>query len=145
MLRRAWSLLLVAGICLGCDSAGVVPVHKPEVQAPPPAQPAPAPEMVQEKAEVGVGEKGSDLGAGLVSTPVKAYFLTKERIVFTIQIPKAMQLFEAEKNRKPQSHEEFMEQIIKFNAIPLPSLPPNSRYIYDPETGELMVEHPKRN
>jgi hypothetical protein len=145
MLCRCWLVSVLAGVCLGCDSTNVVPVHKPAAQAPPPAQPAQEIEMVQEKAEVGVGEKGRELGAGLVSTPVKAYFLTKERIVFEIQIPKAMQLFEAEKNRKPQSHDEFMEQIIKFNAIPLPRLPPDSRYIYDPETGELMVEHPKRN
>jgi hypothetical protein len=56
-----------------------------------------------------------------------------------------MQLYEATNGRKPRTHEEFMEQIVKFNAIPLPQLPPDCRYIYDPEIGELMVEHPKRN
>jgi hypothetical protein len=146
MFRRYLSLLLIIGIYPGCDTSSVISDKAPAVKAPPPpAEPAPPPEMVQEKAEVGVGVKGNDLGAGLVSTPVKAYFQAKERIVFEIQIPQAMKLYEATNDRKPQSHEEFMEQIIKFNAIPLPQLPPNSRYIYDPATGELMVEHPKRN
>jgi hypothetical protein len=146
MSRRL--LLLISGLALGCNSSNVVPVHKPEANAPvapAPAEPAPPPEMVQEKAEVGVGVKGSDLGQGLVSTPVKAYFLTKERLVFEAQIPHAMNLYAASNGRKPKSHEEFMEQIIKFNNIQLPQLPAHSRYVYDPETGELMVEHPKRN
>jgi hypothetical protein len=145
MLGRRWLPLLLVGACLGCGG-GVVPEYKPEAKAPAPAQPpAPPPEMVQEKAQVGVGEKGRDLGTGFVSTPVKAYFLTKERLVFEIQVPQAMQLWEATNGRKPKSHDEFMKEIIEFNRIPLPQLPADSHYVYNPETAELMVEHPKRN
>ena len=44
----------------------------------------------------------------------------------------------------PKSHEEFMQRIIKDNDIVLPELPGGRRYVYDPKTGELMVEQPRR-
>ncbi len=44
--------------------------------------------------------------------------------------------------RKPNSHEEFMEKIIKEGKINLPELPAGQRYVYDPEQGQLMVERP---
>jgi hypothetical protein len=53
-----------------------------------------------------------------------------------------MQLYEATNGKKPTTHEEFMEQIIRANQIVLPELPAGQRYVYDPETGELMVEKP---
>src|SRR5690242_1426973 len=107
--RCAMLLLTLAAIC-GCDTSGVIAPDKPQSKAPEPkpAEPAPPPVMVQDKVHVGVGVRGNDLGTGFVSTPVKAFFQTKERLVFEIQIPQAMNLFEAEKGRKPQSHEEFM-------------------------------------
>ncbi len=43
----------------------------------------------------------------------------------------------------PKSHEQFMQDIIKANQIKLPELPPDSKYKYDPATGELMIEHPQ--
>src|SRR5688572_11852263 len=118
MLRRVAFFLPLLGLVCGCDTSGVIPPDTPQAKAPEPpkpAEPAPPPEMVQDKAQVGVGVKGRDLGTGFVSTPVKAFFLTKERLVFEIQVPQAMQLFEAENGRKPQSQEEFMEKIINFN------------------------------
>ncbi len=63
-------------------------------------------------------------------------------MVFEIQVPHALQLYEATNGRKPATHEEFMEQIIKANQIELPELPAGQRYIYDSQTGELMVEKP---
>lgn len=89
----------------------------------------------------GVTGKGN-YQPGLITTPVRAYFQVKERLVFDVQIPHAMQLFEAENGYKPRSHEEFMEKIIKANNLVLPELPPGHRYVYDPQQGELMVEHP---
>lgn len=99
-------------------------------------------EMVREKAEVGVGARGSDLGTDVVSTPIKAYFTARERVAFEIQLPSTMQLFRAEHGRAPRSHEEFMEKIIKAGAIRLPELPQGHSYVYDPEKEELFVEHP---
>jgi hypothetical protein len=95
-------------------------------------------------AAVGVGAQGKDYGAGMVTTPVSAYFAAKQMIVFNIQLPKAMQMFKLTKNRNPNSQAEFDEQIIKEWDIKLPELPAGERYLYDPAKGELMVEHPEK-
>lgn len=100
-------------------------------------------ESVRQKAEVGVGRRGSRYGGGVISEPVRVYFRAKERIAFMIQIPDALRLYKAEKGEGPQTHEEFMEQIIKPNAIQLPDLPDGHHYMFDPEAQELMVERPQ--
>ncbi|MEX2561450.1 MAG: hypothetical protein WD403_16115 [Pirellulales bacterium] len=110
-------------------------------QAPAPAAPAPQPEMVRERATAGVTGKG-DYEPGLITTPISAYFSVRERIVFDIQIPHAMNLYEATNGYKPKSQEVFMKEIIEFNQIELPALPIGHRYVYEPATGELLVEHP---
>ena len=101
------------------------------------------------KAEVGVGSKGRRLEdpdmVKMIVTPAIALFRTRERVVFEIQIPKAIQLYEALNNKKLASTEAFMEHIIRANKIDLPSLPAGQKYIYDPEKGELMVEKPVNN
>jgi len=93
------------------------------------------------KADVGVGIKGRSLDQyeGAVVTPAKAYFTVREKVVFQIQIPQAMQFFEAENGFTPKSEEEFMEKIIQANGIKLPELPPDARYVYDVEAKELQV------
>lgn len=116
----------------------------------PPAQPAspppaePATERV--KAEKGVGIKGRSLDQyeGILVTPAKAFFSTKERIAFEIEVPHALNLYKATEGSGPKSHEEFMEKIIQFNRIKLPQLPPDAKYVYDVETEQLMVERPKK-
>ncbi len=98
------------------------------------------------KAQVGVGAKGRSLEnpdhVQMIVTPALALFRTQERLVFEAAIPQAMNLFEATNGRKPNSHEEFWEQIIGANNIRLPELPAGQRYVYDPNTAELMVEKP---
>jgi len=117
----------------------------PAPQAPgapvPPGAPA-QPNLVQEKAQAGVSGKGN-YGPGVVTTPIGAYFQARERIVFEIAIPGAMNLYVAEKGYKPKTQEDFMRDIIQFNQIKLPELPPGHKYVYDPQKGELMVEHPQ--
>jgi hypothetical protein len=100
------------------------------------------------KAEVGVGKKGRSLDEheGFVVTPVKSLFAVRERAVFEVQIPKALQLFNGFEGRNPKSHEEFWEKIVKANNLEgqMPELPEGHRYQYDPETNELMVVRPKK-
>jgi len=96
------------------------------------------------RAAPGVGAQGKDYGPGLVTTPVSAYFAAKQMIVFNAQIPAAMKIFNALNNRNPKSQDEFMEKIIKDGGITLPELPAGEQYVYDPQAGELMVEHPKK-
>jgi len=104
------------------------------------------PPQQAQKAGVGVGAKGRSLEGGsennpatIISAPAAAFFRTKEKIVFEIQIPQAMNLYMAEKGRNPRNHEEFMRDIVEFNRIPLPKLPNGMVYRYDSEKGELWV------
>lgn len=118
-----------------------------QLKSDPVGGPARVDETTRVKAEVGVGAKGRRLEdpklVKMIVTPAVAYFRTQERIVFEVTLPHALQLFEATNGRKPKTHEEFMEQIIQANQINLPELPPGHRYVYDPQTGELMVEKPE--
>lgn len=127
-------------------NAGAAAAALAEANAPAenPAAAPPEEEMVRKKAEPGVGVKGKDIPQELGTTAVKQYFLVKEKTVFDMQVPSALNLYKAEKGYGPRSHEEFMEQIVKANQIPLPPLPPGQRYLWDPEKQELFVEHPKR-
>jgi len=59
-------------------------------------------------------------------------------------VPHALQLYEASNGAAPKTHDEFMENVIKANQIKLPVLPPGHKYVYDPETKQLMVERPKQ-
>ena len=96
-------------------------------------------------AEAGVGKKGQSLkdekGIGaMIVQPARSLFAVEQRMVFQVQIPKAMQTFSAIEGRKPNSHDEYMSKIIKANLIKLPELPAGQSYIYDPKLGELMVQ-----
>lgn len=106
-----------------------------------------SPDAQRVKADVGVGAKGRGLDqfqGGVLVTPAKAYFTLRERAIFQAQIPQAMQLYQALHGSPPQSHEQFMKEIIQANQIKLPELPPGQRYVYDPQAQELMVERPGR-
>jgi hypothetical protein len=131
-----------AGVFAGGLDDLAAPVSRPSSQ---PAAPPVDPNVERVKAEKGVGIKGRSLDEyeGVVVTPAKQIFTVRERVVFEIQIPGALNLFNASEGRNPESHEEFMEKIIKFNNIKLPELPPGQKYIYDPAQNELMVERPK--
>jgi hypothetical protein len=111
---------------------------------PTPIDPGPAPGMMREVARPGVTGKGGYEEGILapLTTPLNTYWSAKEMAVYEIAIPRAMQIFEFAKERKPNSHEEFMREIIRKNNFKLPELPVGVRYVYDPKRGELMVERP---
>ena len=56
-----------------------------------------------------------------------------------LTIQHAMNLFNAEHDRYPKDHAEFMEVIIKRNNIQLPVMPGGRRYQYDVENHKLVV------
>jgi hypothetical protein len=122
------------------------PGGRMQLKSDPIGGPARADDSTRVKAEVGVGVKGRRLDdpnlVQTIVTPARALFRTQERVVFEITLPHALQLYEATNGRKPKTHEEFMEQIVKANQIKLPELPAGERYVYDPKAGELMVERP---
>lgn len=100
------------------------------------------------KAQAGVGAQGKDYGnadGGYISEPISTYFSAKELITFNIQLPNAMKMYKAlHDGKNPKNQEEFQKEIIQENGIKLPELPEGSTYVYDPQTGELMVKHPKK-
>jgi hypothetical protein len=100
------------------------------------------------RAKSGVGKKGRRLRdpklVQTLVTPAVSLFAAQQRVVFDIQIPKAMQYYEGLHGEKPQSHEEFMQGIVKEGQIQLPELPAGHKYVYDPKQGVLMVERPAR-
>jgi len=144
-----WAALTVTGCLLisaGCDKGYSPPVAKPEPAPvkPEPSQPKPDEVVV---AGVGVGKKGSGYDkftAKAVATPAKAYFNTKQKIVFEIQIPHAVTLYANlyGNGKGPQSHEEFMQKIITDQKITLPELPEGHTYEWDAKQQLLMVRRP---
>lgn len=118
----------------------------PEIPAQAAANPETAPVFQPKKALPGVAKQGRSLdnekGVGaMIAQPVKTLFAFRERAVFTIEIPHALQLFEATEGRKTKSHQEFMDKVIKANQIQLPELPAGQEYKFHTDTGELWV-HP---
>lgn len=136
------AILLLIGI-VGCSPTVNSQSTKTPTQSDSPEPPAPR------VAEVGVGKQGQSLnnetGVSLIiAQPAITLFRTKQKIVFEIQIPHAMQLYEATEGRKPRSHDEFMDKIVKFNQINLPELPEGQVYQYHPDDGQLWVEPVKK-
>jgi hypothetical protein len=122
-------------------------VEQPPVAQSPAGDPEPSAqaEMERVKAEAGVALKGQSLAEheGVLVTPAKALFSAQQRLIYDAAVPKALQLYEATNQRYPQTHEEFMNDVIKANQIQLPPLPPGQKYVYDVEARELMVERPR--
>lgn len=101
------------------------------------------------KAGVGATGKGqygvsSEQPMSIITTPVSTYFYAQEKTVFDMQIPQALNLFQASEGRYPNSEEEFMNKIIKANMIVLPKLPEGDSYVYDVPTHTLMVRTVKK-
>lgn len=121
------------------DRASAFPLDPPE-NAPldnTPSEPAAAETT---PAAAGVGKKGQGYGGGLVSEPARQYFRIRERVVFQVQIPQALNAYKAIHGKPPQTHDEFMAAIIKENDIQLPDLQPGKKYLFDSEKGELMIQ-----
>ena len=118
------------------------PAAATETGAVPQPQESPREDVVRKEAGVGVGKKGH-YSRGIITTPLSVYFRAQERITFNIQIPSAMKTYKAINGHYPRSMEEFTNEILKPARIDLPELPQGHRYAYDPEKGELLVEHPR--
>ncbi len=90
-------------------------------------------------------QKKQNLGPGLISTPISAYWGAKADIA-KAQITHALNLYKAQHGKPPQTHDEFVKEILDPANIKLPKLRDGERYRFDPSRGplgELMVEKPK--
>lgn len=81
----------------------------------------------------------SAAAGGYLGAVGHARFWSEHQIIL-LNIEKALDLYNATNDGYPESHEEFMEQIIRANSIQLPELPPGEEYLYDPDEHKLMVE-----
>lgn len=78
---------------------------------------------------------------GPVSGAMNVLANTMERVP-KLQIQSAVEIFKANEDRYPNSHEEFMTRIIKENNIQLPVLPAGKKFQYDVANHELVVVEP---
>ncbi len=85
---------------------------------------------------------GRSYGGGIITEPLRQHFLIQHRIAF-MRLEGALRDFKVLNDRLPNSHEEYMEKIVKDGAISLPELPTGEEYIYDPKRGELMIRRPQ--
>jgi len=144
------ALILAISFALGCRPEEEILQEEAQAAAEAKAL-ASKPPMEDQVAKVGVGVKGNSLddigendARGILAYPAITFFKTKEKIVFEIQIPSALNLFEATNGRKPKSQEEYMREIIGANQIKLPELPEGMIYEYKPDVNELWVVAAKK-
>jgi hypothetical protein len=118
-----------------------------------PAQPAPStpptdPNTERVKAQAGVAAAGRSLDqhSGLVVTPVKAFFAGKERAFFDIEFPGNYRTWRVQEDRAPKDFDELKAKFLDPLGLTkhLPKLPPNAKYVWDPEKEELQVERPRQ-
>jgi hypothetical protein len=86
------------------------------------------------------GAKGQGYGGGIVTEPVRQYFNIQYRIMFD-QLAHQLNIWKALNNRNPKDFDEYKKEIMEpCGVTELPELRPNCKYVYDPKTGELLVE-----
>ena len=78
---------------------------------------------------------------GYLNAVFSARFYAEHRLTLD-KVKHATDLFEATNSRLPNSHEEFMREIIEANYIELPELDDGNEYWYDPSDGALKMRKP---
>ncbi len=133
---------VVAVVWIMCSPAAPADAQVAQSQ-PAAAEATPPPQMERVKATIDtVGTKGKDYGDGPIATPLSLRWRIPDKVVL-LYVQHALNLYYGLEGHYPATHEEFMEKVVKANMLKLPDLPPGQRYIYDPETRELMVEREK--
>lgn len=139
-MKARYLSLTLSGLVLAFGIGCLPPIEEKPSEPPPPKLEEP------KVAEAGVGKQGQSLqnesGVGrMIAQPAITLFAVKQRVVFEIQIPQAVNLYQASEGKFPATHDEFMTKIIKANQINLPELPAGQEYKYHPEDHQLWV-HP---
>ena len=127
----------ILGNFVGCDGLlNAIPDKKPATEE----NSIPAKPVVMERvvAEAGVGLKGRGLKG-----PTKVLRMKEQELIFG-QAIYAVKFYKAEHGTIPQSHDEYLEKIIKKNNLKLPQLPEGHTYIWIAEEETLYVERPKQ-
>ena len=101
------------------------------------------------KAEGGVGKRGQGYGGGIITEPVRQYFIAQDRIKLNIEIPNNLKMYRALGNNKnPPTVEAFVKEVLDPSGIVLPDLSPGEFYVYDPNgkglEDVLFVARPRK-
>ena len=135
--KRDWNLYLPRRKAMIGSTISPEPPDPEPNQIPPDESPTiPANKRPKDDASLG------DLFGDLPGESVKVPFTVGEEVGFQMQIRSAMQHYKETHGRTPRSHGEFMSEIVKANNIELPDLPNAAFYVYQPQTGELMIQMP---
>ena len=127
-LRTALSTLLLVGCIDATDTKTQKPIDPPKPAEIGEFDPAADKEVVKLEAKV----------SDPVTGPLE--ILKKEKIELPmLAIEHALNLYNAAEGRFPQSHDEFMTQIITANNIRLPALPSGLQYQYDVAGHRLVI------
>ncbi|MDO5309090.1 MAG: hypothetical protein Q4G03_06305 [Planctomycetia bacterium] len=163
MKKSSFSIVVALGLALCFAQGCSEPIEPPQIseevaqqsQAEQEAKRAEEEARAQQEDEyelkrAGVGATGkgqygvtSEEPMSIVTVPISAYFAAQERSVFDMQIPHALNLFQASEGRYPNSPEEFDQRIIRENNIVLPKLPEGDQYVYDVPSHTLMIKTKK--
>ncbi len=100
--------------------------------------------MAAQQADVGVAKQGQKLmghsdAQKMITGPASQLLQVRQAAIFNIQIPQALQLYQAQHGRSPSNHDEFVKQILEPNRLSLPELPDGMVYQFNPEQQELWV------
>jgi hypothetical protein len=104
------------------------------------SQPTPPTPPLTIEAKAGVGKQGRGYGNDIITAPIRAKFLVEQTLIYKTTIIPLLNTFKATNGRFPNSHEEFMQKIIKDYDVVLPELPEGDTYKYNPETHTLEVQ-----
>ncbi len=84
-------------------------------------------------AEGGVGKRGQGYGGGIITEPVRQYFIARDRIKLNIEIPNNLKNYRAlSNNQNPSTVEAFVKEVLDPSGIQLPELRRGEFYVYDP-------------
>ncbi len=104
---------------------------------PPPVTVVPRPWTAKDPVK---GKKSRAAGAVAASIGGARFYAEYENL--RINIVHALDLYWGEQGEYPQSHQEFLDKIVKFNNLVLPELDPGVEYIYDPADHILKIYRP---
>ena len=147
------ALFLALLLLAGCDDA-VAPAARPKAA---PAPTAAKPREILGKRTQDIKDDAAERKTAGATTPAPRPIakdpitLAGNTYVTAIgqtainNIKHALDLYQASEGQYPQSHQEFMDKIIKANNMALPTLPYYQEYSYDVATHQLrIIEYPDR-
>jgi len=140
---RCWcfGLLLTAVMVLGCaDDTLPVPSEADKTTATPPPAARPKKTPRQSQAAHRLTKSGERRSQSTAAMYFGTASFAKEKLTFA-NVQHTVQLYRATNGKNPADWQEFDKVILKPNGIRLPELQSGDKYIFDSNTGELMIEH----